>query len=268
MLPVSSKDNRHYKSAIRVRNGKEKGLVFVEGKRLALEAVKSRFRILEAFFSNEFLASGADGLIGAISDRADHSFSLPQKLFNSLAETKSPQGIALICARPEAGLDDLFHRKESGDWSVPAIIVLDRISNPGNLGAVLRTAEAAGAIGAVTTAGSVDAFSPAVLRGSMGAAFRLPVVEKQDLRQVTDRLRSDGFRIAATAAGSGEDYSKVDWSVPTAIVFGSEAHGLAESASGLADISISIPMEDEVESLNLAVSCGIILFEVRRSLAS
>lgn len=265
MFPINSKDNRHIKAAVRIRNGKEKGLIFVEGRRLAHEAVRSRIRISEAFFSADFLAAPENtGLAGAIADRAKEAFELPAKLFAHICDTKTPQGIALICERPVSSVEDLTKIMESPDSPAPLVMVLDRISNPGNLGSVFRTAEAAGVKAVVTTIGSVDAFAPAVLRGSMGAAFRIPVVEKAELAGILSFLKEKGFRIFVTRADGATPFYEADWSLPAAIVFGSEAHGIQEEAERIADVSVSIPMEEGVESLNLGVSAGIILFEARR----
>ena len=261
MLPLASKDNRHFKSAVRVRNGKDKGLIFVEGRRLAVEAVRSRLKIAEAFFSRSFAASNENaGVLGAVEDRAGSSFELSDKLFDQLADTKTPQGIALICERPSHSLENLRIER---DGAMPLAVVLDRISNPGNLGAVLRTAEAAGASCVVTTMGSADAFAPAVLRGSMGAAFRLPIVEKRPLEEIAAWARSQGAALAATSAEGTKDYTEADLVRPLAIFFGSEAHGL-DSAAVEWDETVRIPLERDVESLNLAVSAGIILFETKR----
>jgi TrmH family RNA methyltransferase len=269
MLSITSKDNRHFKSAVRVRNGKEKDLIFVEGRRLASEAIRSRLKIREAFFSKDFISSeNSLGLVGAIEERAEDAFELPEKLFNTLADTKSPQGILLVCDRPASSLD-LIAGKLSGEGEgLPLVVVLHKISNPGNLGAVLRTAEAAGAAGVITTQGSVDAFSPAVLRGSMGAAFRLPVVEKLTTADVFSWAKEHGARIVGTAADAESDYSAQDWKKASVVLFGSEAHGMKDAGSEPADILIRIPLEDGVESLNLAVSAGIILFEAKRQVSS
>jgi TrmH family RNA methyltransferase len=265
MLSITSKDNRHFKSAVRVRNGKEKDLIFVEGRRLASEAIRSRLKIREAFFSREFASAESSlGLVGAIEERADDAFELPDKLFSGLADTKSPQGVLLVCERPSASLEKIGSRLADSDRGIPVVVVLHKISNPGNLGAVLRTAEAAGAAGVITTQGSVDAFTPAVLRGSMGAAFRLPVVEKLSTDDVFAWARESAATIIGTAADAGSDYSSQDWGRSTVVIFGSEAHGMQDSDSERADLNVRIPLEDGVESLNLAVSAGVILFEAKR----
>lgn len=269
MLSITSKDNRHFKSAVRVRNGKEKDLIFIEGRRLASEALRSRLKIREAFFSRDFAsAENSLGLVGALDERADDAFELPEKLFNSLADTKSPQGVLLVCERPVASLAKIADGIAGENDGLKLAVVLEKISNPGNLGAVLRTVEAVGAAGVITTPGSVDAFAPSVLRGSMGAAFRLPVVEKLAMKEIFSWAREIGARVIGTAADAGSEYTSVDWNKPTVAVFGSEAHGIHDEEKEGVEEMARIPLAEGVESLNLAVSAGIILFEAKRQIES
>lgn len=262
---VESKDNPRYKSALNIRKGKASGLIFVEGARLCDEALKSRVRVKQALFSRSFLDSeGAQELFSDAEKAAGSALFLKDRLFRTLSDTKNPQGIALVCERPSATLESIGARISRSETSLPTILFLCEINNPGNLGAVLRTAEAAGAAGVITSEGSVDAFSPAVLRGSMGASFRLPVVEKMSEAAVYEWAKRLGLRIAVTDSNAPALYTKSDLSSPALVVFGSEAHGLSDSARAASDLALKIPLDNDVESLNLAVSAGVILFEARR----
>lgn len=263
MERITSRDNEKIKHALRVRSGKKPGEIFIEGKRLALEALGSGVEISHGFVSNEFLAREDEKAIREALERSRIPvFELPNKLFASIADTESPQGVILITGRPVVEIEDVFGSKESG--GLPLVLMLSRVNNPANLGAILRTAEAAGVRTVITTAGSADAFSPKALRASMGSAFRLRILEKADEGSIAGRAREMGWVLAGTAMDGAIAHTEVDWTRPRLLVFGSEADGISPELEAQLDERIAIEMETPVESLNLAVSAGVILFEARR----
>ncbi len=245
---ITSRDNAKLKLARAVRDGREIDLIFVEGARLVEEAIRSGSEIVHSFIS-----AGIDPArrIPGLRD-----FLLVEtKIFSTIADTKNSQGVIALVRRPVFSLEQ-----------IPAgvVVLLHLVNNPSNLGAVARTAEAAGAAGLITTKGSADAFSPKALRASMGSAFRLPIVEGTSFDGAIDWAKARGLVSTAADISGSVTYSNVDWNVPRLVVFGSEAHGLSERELQSIDEKILIPMENEVESLNLAVSSGIILFEAKR----
>lgn len=263
MQRITSRDNEKIKHALRVRGGKEPAVIFIEGKRLAMEALDSGIGLEYAFISSDLLArEGEDELKRALTDSGAPVYDLPNKLFGSIADTESPQGIILIGQRPTAGLGEAF--ASSRHIELPVVLLLSRVNNPANLGAILRTAEAAGVRSVITSAGSADAFSPKALRASMGSAFRLRVVEKADEHQVIADARRAGFRVSGTTADGASSHTAIDWKQKRLLIFGSEASGLSPELEAALDERIAIEMEKPVESLNLAVSAGVILFEARR----
>ncbi|HUF04117.1 MAG TPA: RNA methyltransferase [Aridibacter sp.] len=264
---IESRDNPRYKDALNVRKGKAAELIYVEGSRLCEEALTSGLKVEQAVFARSYYDGGPKDLVSRASSAAGSTLVLKDRLFGSLSDTKNPQGIALVCERPSASFEAIGSRISRAETSLPIALFLNEINNPGNLGAVLRTAEAAGASGVITSEGSVDAFSPAVLRGSMGASFRLPVVEKASASEVFEWAKQAGLRVTVTDSNASTVYTEADLTPPSLLVFGSEAHGLSEAARDSADLSLVIPLENEVESLNLAVSAGVILFEAQRQKA-
>lgn len=245
---ITSRDNAKLKLARAVRDGREAGLVFVEGVRLVNEAVRSDVEITQIFVSTDH------DLQRRFSESVELHFVEP-KIFRSIADTENPQGLIALVRRPVHVLETI----ERG-----LVVMLHRINNPSNLGAVVRTAEAAGVTGLITTTGSADVFSPKALRASMGSAFRLPIVERIHFDDAMAWARERGLVSTAADISGQVRYSDLDWTVPRLIVFGSEAHGLDDGELSLINEKILIPMENEVESLNLAVSSGIILFEAKR----
>lgn len=264
MLKIFSRDNQRLKRARRARDGRIEDLIFVEGLRLVDEALRSNLRVDEVFFDEKFAENerGKSFLKKFAASENIALFEVPEKIFASLADTKSAQGIVLIAHKPETGKHKI-EANLTGKKS-PLVVVLHRTNNPSNLGAILRTAEAANVCGVVLTLNSADAFSPKSLRGAMGAAFRLPLWTGADFYEVLDWAGEINLISVAADVKARKNYSEIDWSKPSLLIFGSEAHGLDESEISRVEETLKIPMGNGVESLNLAVSAGVILFEAKR----
>lgn len=261
---ISSRENQHVKFARRVREGKEHDEMFIEGTRLVEEAVAAGVRIKSIFVSEKALENERIvSLLSAIDD-SFAVFVLATKIFDSIAETPSPQGIIAVSERPETGRESIESALKNENGVLKIVVGLYSIGNPSNLGAIIRTAEAAGVAGVVTTKGSADPFTPAALRGSMGSSFRVPIWPGVPIDELVRWSRSSELHIAATDIRGSSSYLKIDWRIPRLLIFGSEAHGIPGGLSETVDERIGIPMQNGVESLNLAVSAGIMLFEARR----
>lgn len=252
---ITSRDNPKIKAAIRVREMREPGLIFIEGMRLAEEAIKSGLNIRETFFTEKFSQSerGAE-LLKLTKDPIEVS----EKLFTSIADTKQSQGIILIAEGPKNGREQIELSNKH------LLLLLHEINNPANLGAILRTAEAAGVVGVILTKTSADAFSPKALRGSMGASLRLPIWVDVEFQEAIEWAKANGIKTTASDISGNKNYTDTDWDRPKLLIFGSEAHGLSAEELALIDEAIMIPMENNVESLNIGVAAGIILFEAKK----
>jgi TrmH family RNA methyltransferase len=249
---ITSRDNGRLMAARRVRDGRDKFRIFIEGRRLAEEAVRSGLKFTECFVSEDFDDAGLVASIDA------PTFRMPEKVFKTIADTDSPQGIIVIAERPTM--------RPFAKTLLPLTIFLNEINNPSNLGAILRTAEAAGVGHVVLSKGSTDPYAPKALRASMGSAFRVSIEEGESLHEAAAITRERGGVVTGADIEGSASYLDLDWSVPRMLVFGSEAHGLSGEEKSLLDDTIRIPMADGVESLNLSVSAGVILFEARRQL--
>ena len=257
---ISSRDNQHLKFARRVRDGRENDYIFIEGRRLCEEAVKSNLNVESVFCSDEFLDSGHTETFFA--KHVEQKFLLSEQLLKSIADTNNPQGIVILAQRPKQPLFESLLSEATSP--LPIWIFLERINNPSNLGAIMRTAEAAGVRGVIVSEGSADPFSPKSLRASMGSAFRLPVVTRSELSQVNKLAAKYGITAAAVDPAGKDIYTDADFTKPKLLVFGSEADGLPEALVDVLENSLRISIEPSVESLNLAVACGVVLFEARR----
>ncbi|HET9314060.1 MAG TPA: RNA methyltransferase [Vicinamibacteria bacterium] len=222
-------------------------LALVEGPKLLAEAVSAGIGIVEV--------AAAPGM--ALPEmRGASVWALAPDIVASLSETETSQGVLAIVRRPSFD-EEAFFRREA------LVLVAVGVQNPGNLGALLRTAEAAGATGAYLTDGCADPFAWKALRGSMGSAFRLPHVRRVDAFDVLDRLERRGLTVAAAVAG-GTPYESVDLRGPVAILLGPEGAGLPAEVERRAAVRMGVPMHGAVESLNVGVAAGVLLFEAAR----
>ncbi len=265
MNEITSRDNQNLKFARAVRDGRERDWIFVEGLRLVEEAIRSECSINKCFVSRAFTETArGDEIVRQLEKPETDVFQLPDAIFRSIGDTDNPQGIVTIAKRPTDGKDSIEANLSKTETLLPVVVFLSEINNPSNLGAVLRTAEAAGAAGVITSTGSTDAYSPKSIRASMGSGFRLPVWENAETEAVFDWAAKFKLKATALDLGGTKTLYEIDWRTPRLLIVGSEAHGLGQEILVRAADIIKIPMQPPVESLNLAVSCGITLFEARR----
>jgi len=255
--------SRHNPLAQRLRRlldrGPEQGLMRLEGLTLVEEALAARLSLIEVALSKGLCESAAGpGLLRRLQDAHTPVRLFGDRLLASLSALDSDQGILAIARCPETSEDRLLGGVR------PLIVVGVTLQNPGNVGALLRAAEAAGASGACLTQGSADPFSWKALRGAMGSAFRLPHLHGLDPGVVLGRLRRRGIANIAAVARGGRVEDEIDWTRPCALWLGNEASGLDEELVARADERVSIPLAPPVESLNVAVAAGVILFEAAR----
>jgi len=260
-MQITSRDNSLLRQARLVRDGKDDELIYIEGLRLADEALRSGLKI-EAVIVSDQLARKERVVptIDALSKVSNRFASVTERLLETISYTKTPQGIVVLAHRPASNVDlDAASFPEAA-----LIVVLHEINNPVNVGAILRTAEAAGVSGVITTKHTSDPLSPKSLRGAMGSAFRLPLWTGSDYSQAIDWCQSNGISTVSSAATARHSHTEMDWTKSTALILGPESTGLNDDEIKMTDHTVKIPMNGEVESLNVSVAAGIILFEAAR----
>lgn len=264
-MHITSRDNSLLRQARAVRDGKVDELIFVEGLRLCGEALRSKL-LLEAVIASEELVRKEKGAaaFAELSEAAKRAGTVSEKLLESISYTKTPQGIVVLAQRPEAS----EQRLAASLTTTALLVVLHQINNPVNVGAILRTAEAAGATGIITTKNTSDPFSPKSLRGAMGSAFRLPIWRNADFAEAVAWCRKRKISLIGTTAGATVKHTDFDWKRSGALVLGPESTGLTDEELKATDQAVSIPMQGEVESLNVSVAAGIILYEAARQRSS
>ncbi len=264
-MHITSRDNPLLRQTRAVRDGKIDELIYVEGLRLCEEAYRSKLVIEAVIVSEELLRKErAAGVIGELSQMTTRVASVSEKLLESVSYTKTPQGIIVLAQRPPASEMHLGSQLETN----PLIVALHQINNPVNVGAILRTAEAAGAGGVITTKNTSDPFSPKSLRGAMGSAFRLPIWSGPEYDDVIEWCRKREIVTICADVEAQFAYTDVDWTGPHALLLGPESAGFTAEELASADYKVSIPMKGMAESLNVAVASGIMLFEAARQRAT
>lgn len=259
---IRSKDNAYLKQVRLLQQKKhrqEQGLFLVEGLRLAEEAVASGFAIAYGLVGPRLLElDRGRQLVQALRARNVPLFLVAEeRLLAGALATEHPQGIALVLAMPPAGLEALDAAK---DW----VLVADRISDPGNLGGLFRSAYAAGAQALLATPGCCDCYNPKVLRAAMGAIFRLPFYEATSDEELSTFLHKKGLHIYIAAAEGSMVYTQADLRRPLALVMGAEADGVQPFWRQAADGALRLPMTPGAESLNVGAAAAVLLYEIRR----
>jgi RNA methyltransferase, TrmH family len=242
-------------SRFRRARSAEDGEVLLEGATLVLDALRAGWPVRVVALT-ETAASRADGasLLRALPD-ATELVRVPPHVMEALSPTQTPSGTVALASVPPSR--DVFARR-------PALLVCAvDVQDPGNLGAIVRAAEAAGATGVLACGTSADPFGWKALRGAMGSAFRLPVTRRLTIDDALDATRRAGVRLLATML-DGTPVHDVDLRGDVALFVGAEGSGLPRSVIEAADAQVTVPMEAPVESLNVAVATAVTLYEARR----
>ena len=269
MKLITSAGNQIYKKAAQLKQKKyrdEQNRYLIEGPNLIREAYQNGGDIEMIVQSDDFHSD--DIFNGFRGDGALNREFIPVKsnapmavmssgLFRKLSDTESPQGILAIVKKRIYTEEEFF----SPETAASNLIVLDRLQDPGNIGTILRTADAAGFRGAILLKGTTDIYSPKIVRAAAGSLFRLPVLTADTPDQVIGLLKKYGKRIICTAPDSGKNYYDIDMSEDAAVIIGNEGNGACDEFLVKSEFLVKIPMEGTIESLNAAVSAGILMYE-------
>jgi len=280
MTTITSRDNKWLKAFRAALRGKgphpaRNEPIGIEGPKLVEEALRSGLAV-EALLVSESGERDAAAILKAANESEagippSQILKTSDKLFESVSGTEAPQGVAALFRQPEWGLDDVLHGVGAMRGNSPLVVVLAAIQDPGNVGTILRSAEAFGATGAIATRGTADPWSPKALRAYAGSTLRLPLLRGMAIPVLLAQLRIAGVKIyAASSVRNGqaaESRAHADWREPAAVFVGNEGAGLPAEITHAADAVISIPTTDAVESLNAGVAASIVLYEAARQRA-
>lgn len=248
---ITSSENQIYKNIAKLKLKKNRdkvGMYLIEGPNLIEEALDNGGDLQYILHSEKY----------EIDKTGSTVLSIEHDLFCKLSDTDNPQGVLAIVKKKVYSEEEFFQPRESGASN---IIVLDRLQDPGNIGTIIRTADAAGYMGAILLKGTGDIYSPKVVRAATGSLFRLPVLLVDTPKQVLDILKKYNKNIVCTSLHCNKFYYESMMKENIALIIGNEGNGVNEEFVINSDIQVKIPMDGKIESLNAAVSAGILMYE-------
>ncbi|MCL6558500.1 MAG: RNA methyltransferase [Firmicutes bacterium] len=244
----------------------QEGRFLVEGIRFVEEALKSGWPVDKLIYSPDLLKSrrGADLLAAAAGENVK-KVEVDQKIINVLASTETPQGVMALCLTAKWRVSDLAGARRNGkDKKDALVVVVDGVADPGNLGTIIRSADAFGAEGVVLMKGTVDLYNDKTMRSTMGSFFHLPVVSSAGVEELRGLLSEGGFGLLVGVPKGGVPVDRLDLGRPLALVVGSEAAGPSGELLSLPHEKVTIPMPGRAESLNAAVAASLLMYEIVR----
>ena len=253
------------------RGRKQHGLFLMEGPHLLESVLDAGIMPAEVFYQPALLARTRQGqallerLLSTASLPAERLVEVSERVIEALGETETPQGVVSVLPLDAFAPERIRSRRPRGRRA--ALLILDALADPGNMGTILRTALAADVEEVLLSPNCVDSFSPKVVRSAAGAHVALPIAVNQSWSAIAQRVEAhcEGQpRVFLAEAGRANWYFEQDLRSPFALIIGNEAHGPSQEARSIATDTVSIPLENNVESLNAAMAAGIILYEAVR----
>lgn len=265
--PIESTQNRHVAAArtLLTRKGRAAASAFlVEGPHAVGDALASPSHEVRELFVTAGAADRETDLLRSAAVRGVPVRTVTERAMSSIRDTVTPQGVVAVVTMPMLGLDTAVGKDSR------LVVGLDQIADPGNAGAVIRTADAAGADAVIASPGSVDLWSGKVVRSTAGSLFHLPLIADVTIEAAVEAARIHGLQVLCTAGDGEVDLDDLidsgTLATPTMWLFGNEAHGVSDAARGLADRTLRIPVYGAAESLNLAAAAAVCLYASARAL--
>lgn len=262
MKKISSFSNSIIKEVKGLYKKKErwnKELFLIEGVKVVEEYIKLDMEPIYILFSeNLFSINGGKELFNIIKRYDERLIKLPNKLLKEISDTENPQGILAVINFNVSKMEELLKKRDR------FIVILDELQDPGNVGTIIRTADAFGANGVVLTSNCVDIYNPKVVRSTMGSLFHIPIAYVEDKLCLIESLKKEDIKIYAASLESARSIYNVDFKRDFAVVIGNESRGVSQEVLDLVDASIKIPIIGGAESLNAAIASSIIMYETVR----
>lgn len=259
MEHISSRQNPLVKQIRELVRGRGRdGELLLEGPHLLEDAWRSNVEITLAIFASDTVEARFSGHAARAAAHGARVVTVPPALLDAISPVRQPTGVLAVARLRDATMDDVLRAKPA------LLLVLDGVQDPGNVGAIIRAAEGCGATGVILGPGCADPHGWKAVRGSMGSLFRLPVVPVRDWMTAVDALRGEHVRMFAAVPRDGTPLTSVTFDGPSAILLGGEGPGLSQALLDAADQTLTIEMRPPVESLNVAISAALVLYEASR----
>lgn len=259
--PVTSKDNgsvKHLRSLSESKYRKKEKTFLIEGIKMVEEALRDNLGVKTVIAAPSLVQHHGKGVLKLAESRGIDVLWISERLMNALSESKTPQPVMAEVTMKQHSEEGLL-ANESG-----LIVIAHQLQDPGNIGTIIRTAEAVGASGLAITQNTVDPFNAKAIRASMGSILRLPVVHIRDIAAFMKTSKQRGFQTVATVLTAEKTHFDIDLKKPTAVILGQEGAGLPQDIMPDIDLHIRIPMANTIDSLNVATAAAVILYEAMR----
>lgn len=263
MVEITSKDNERIKSTkllLKSKNRNKESKFIIEGYRILTLAFEQK-DIIDYVFINEDFENKEEHrkFLKELEDANIKVYKTTNKNFKDMVDTENTQGILAVVSYEKKTLEKNLTDDDK------YIIVLDRIQDPGNMGTIIRTADAAGADAIITLKGCVDIYNPKVIRSTMGSIFSMNIIPAER-DEMLSTLKSKGIKIVSSWLNTENWYDTVDYGNKVALVIGNEANGIDDVIAENSDLLVKIPIYGSAESLNAAISSAILMYEIKKSL--
>lgn len=259
MIYLTSAQNKFVKNINALKSKKERDnttLFLIEGERSVLEIPTNyeiKYYILSEYYLNKFGEKECE----RIFNRAK-IYIFTNEIFKKISETTSPQGVMAVCVQKKFEMDDILNKENN------FFVILENISDPGNLGTIIRTADAAAASAVLVSKDSADLYNSKVIRATMGSIFHIPIITNLNIEETIKKLKDLKVKVFATHLKATKNIYSADFKTSCAVLIGNEANGLSKETTELADELIKIPMPGKAESMNASIASGITIYEIVR----
>lgn len=256
MTLIESRENSLIKDIKKLHKKKyrlEKGQFLVEGFRFVQEALESSFcvpyLIISEKFQDKYYSLNMDNIV----DKDTRVYLVKDNIFKELCSTDNPQGIIGVVNNKKIEIED-----KDGFY-----VLVDKVQDPGNMGTIIRSAHASGALGIIVTKGTVDLYNDKTLRSTMGSIFNIPIIEDNSFEDIK-KLKNNGFKFIVSSLDTKNNFYDIDLTGKVVICIGNEGNGISDEIYSIGDEKVKIPMPGGAESLNAAVAASIMMYEIVR----
>lgn len=257
IVSVNNPRVKSWSQLLTKRGREDQGAFLLEGIHLTLEAFRSEAGIITVLYD---LDKGIPPELAAYADRSGRGaewIGVSAQVLAKCTETQTPQGIVSVCRKLIWTAADILNRPGA------LVVAVDGVQDPGNLGTIIRSADAVGADGVILGRGTVDLYNPKTVRATMGSLFHVPVADG-DLRTLLPAAKEKGIRLVGTRLGASRHCYELDLTEPVWLLMGNEGSGLAADIEAYVDTDVIIPMRGKAESLNVAMAASVLLYEAMR----
>ncbi len=258
MQQITSKENKLIKHIIKLKEKKyrkEYNEYIIEGAKIVQEAIQEKVKIKQIIISEN--AINTDLILNHLKEELQkiNYIKVPSNIFKLISEVEKPQGVLAIIEKEK--------QEENIDVNQDIILALDDLQDPGNLGTIIRTADSVGLKQILISKGTTEAYNPKVIRSTMGAIFRVKIIECENLKETLKKLQKNNFKVMVTDLNTDKSIYDIKLQ-KNVIIIGNEANGVSKEIKNMADTRAIIPMFGKTESLNASIATGVILYEYVR----